>query len=212
MVDRGWPSRGASRCGPRLSPRRSLTIRAICSADRAPAAHGQPHDATAGIGTPTARKSGEHVEANERIAEVGRRRSPAGTPGPGPCQKAGWASRQTRAAGHRRARERNRVGGPSRRTDASSAGGRNQYCRPPGFALRPRSQTIRRGSLRKPTEFGYKLALADTPEGFVIAHDVHIGAPPDTDTPEPVLRKAKAMGMHIRTVIADRGFGNEMAD
>ena len=46
----------------------------------------------------------------------------------------------------------------------------------------------------------------------MIAHDVHIGAPPDTDTPEPVLRKAKAMGMHIRTVIADRGFGNEMAD
>ncbi len=74
------------------------------------------------------------------------------------------------------------------------------------------ARPIRRGSLRKPTEFGYKLALGDTPEGFVVAHDVHIGAVLDTDTLEPVLRQAKAMGMHIRTVLADRGFGNEIAD
>lgn len=74
------------------------------------------------------------------------------------------------------------------------------------------ARPIRRGSLRKPTEFGYKLALGDTPEGFVVAHDVHIGAPLDTDTLEPVLRKAKAMGMRIKTVLADRGFGNEIAD
>jgi transposase, IS5 family len=74
------------------------------------------------------------------------------------------------------------------------------------------ARPIRRGSLRKPTEFGYKLALADTPEGFVVAHDVHIGAPLDTDTLEPVLRRAKTMGMRIRTVLADRGFGNEIAD
>jgi IS5 family transposase len=74
------------------------------------------------------------------------------------------------------------------------------------------ARPIRRGSLRKPTEFGYKLALGDTPEGFVVAHDVHIGAPLDTDTLEPVLRQAQAVGMRIRTVLADRGFGNEMAD
>jgi len=74
------------------------------------------------------------------------------------------------------------------------------------------ARPIRRGRLRKPTEFGYKLALGDTPEGFVIAHEVHIGAPHDTDTLEPVLRKAKAIGMRIRTVLADRGFGNEIAD
>lgn len=74
------------------------------------------------------------------------------------------------------------------------------------------ARPIRRGSLRKPTEFGYKLALGDTPEGFVVAHDVHLGAPLDTDTLEPVLRRAKAMGMRIRAVLADRGFGNEIAD
>ncbi len=74
------------------------------------------------------------------------------------------------------------------------------------------ARPIRRGSLRKPTEFGYKLALEDTPEGFVVAHDVHIGGTQDTETLEPVLRQAKAMGMRIRTVLADRGFGNEIAD
>ena len=74
------------------------------------------------------------------------------------------------------------------------------------------ARPIRRGSLRKPTEFGYKVALGDTPEGFVAAHDVHIGAPQDTETLESVIRKAQAVGMRICTVLADRGFGNEIAD
>lgn len=74
------------------------------------------------------------------------------------------------------------------------------------------ARPIRRGRLRKPTEFGYKLALGDTVEGFVVAHDVHLGAPMDTETLEPVVRKAKEIGMRIRTVLADRGFGNETAD
>ncbi len=74
------------------------------------------------------------------------------------------------------------------------------------------ARPIRRGRLQKPTEFGYKVALADTPEGFIAAHDVHVGAPSDTETLEPVIRKAKAVGMRIRTVLADRGFGNELAD
>ncbi len=74
------------------------------------------------------------------------------------------------------------------------------------------ARPIRRGRLQKPTEFGYKLGLGDTPEGFVVAHDVYVGAPYDTETLEPVIRKAKAVGMQIRTVFADRGFGNELAD
>src|SRR6266516_4900802 len=63
------------------------------------------------------------------------------------------------------------------------------------------ARPIRRGRLQKPTEFGYKVAL-----------EVHIGAPIDTETLDPVLRKAKRVGMRIRTVLADRGFGNEIAD
>ncbi len=74
------------------------------------------------------------------------------------------------------------------------------------------ARPIRRGRLQKPTEFGYKVALGDTPEGFVVAHDVHVGAPIDTETLDPVLHKAKGVGMRIHTVLADRGFGNEVAD
>lgn len=74
------------------------------------------------------------------------------------------------------------------------------------------ARPIRRGRLRKPTEFGYKVALGDTREGFIVAHEIHVGAPMDTETLESVLGKAKATGMAIRTVLADRGFGNETAD
>jgi transposase, IS5 family len=74
------------------------------------------------------------------------------------------------------------------------------------------ARPIRRGRLRKPTEFGDKVTLGDSREGFIVAHDVHVGAPMDTETLASVLHKAQALGMRIRTVLADRGFGNETAD
>ena len=76
------------------------------------------------------------------------------------------------------------------------------------FDARP----IRRGKPQKPTEFGYKTAIADTPEGFVVGHQVHLGNPFDTETLRPMLQQAKSIGMRVRTVFADRGFGNEVAD
>jgi IS5 family transposase len=76
------------------------------------------------------------------------------------------------------------------------------------FDARP----IRRGKPQKPTEFGYKTAIADTAEGFVVGHQVHLGNPFDTETLRPVLQQAKSIGMRVRTVFADRGFGNEVAD
>lgn len=76
------------------------------------------------------------------------------------------------------------------------------------FDARP----IRRGKPQKPTEFGYKVAVGDTPEGFVVAHEVHRGNPFDADTLQPLLQQAKAIGMRVRTVFADRGFGNEAGD
>ncbi len=39
------------------------------------------------------------------------------------------------------------------------------------------ARPIRRGKLRNPTEFGYKVAVGDTPEGFVVGHKVHRGNP-----------------------------------
>jgi transposase, IS5 family len=76
------------------------------------------------------------------------------------------------------------------------------------FDARP----IRRGKPTKPNEFGYKVALADTAEGLVVGHQVHLGNPFDAETLQPMLQQAKAIGMKIATVYADRGFGNEIAD
>jgi transposase, IS5 family len=56
------------------------------------------------------------------------------------------------------------------------------------------------------------VAVGDTPEGFVVGHQVHLGNPFDADTLQPLLQQAKAIGMRVRTVFADRGFGNEAAD
>lgn len=74
------------------------------------------------------------------------------------------------------------------------------------------ARPIRRGRYPDPNEFGYKVALADTPEGFVVSHQVYVGAPFDTDTLKPALQAAIATGMQVRTVYADRGYGNDTAD
>lgn len=41
------------------------------------------------------------------------------------------------------------------------------------------ARPIRRGKPQQPTEFGYKVSLADTPEGFVVSHEVYAGNPAD---------------------------------
>lgn len=74
------------------------------------------------------------------------------------------------------------------------------------------ARPIRRGKLRNPTEFGYKVAVGDTPEGFVVAHEVQHGNPVDAETLAPLLRQAKSIGMRVRTVFGDRGYGREPAD
>ena len=66
--------------------------------------------------------------------------------------------------------------------------------------------------MRNPTEFGYKVAVGESPEGFAAAHEVHLGNPHDTQTLPSLLEQAMASGMRIATVLADRGFGNEVAD
>ena len=74
------------------------------------------------------------------------------------------------------------------------------------------ARPIRRGKVQTPTEFGYKVAIADTPEGFVVAHQVYVGAPHDTETLKSALQAAQATGMQLRSVFGDRAYGNETAD
>lgn len=76
----------------------------------------------------------------------------------------------------------------------------------------PDARPIRRGKPGRPTEFGYKASVADTPEGFVASHRVYAGNPYDADTLEAAIAGAQAIGMPVTTVLADRGYGNEVAD
>ena len=74
------------------------------------------------------------------------------------------------------------------------------------------ARPIRIGNPGRPTEFGYKARIADTPEGFVIADVPQRGNPPDDVLLEGAIAKAKRSGMQLRTVLADRGFGTPVGD
>jgi transposase, IS5 family len=74
------------------------------------------------------------------------------------------------------------------------------------------ARPIRRGNPAKPTEFGYKARVADTSEGFVILDLPARGSPEDGGLLEEAIVKAKAAGMQVRSVYADRGFGTSTAD
>jgi transposase, IS5 family len=76
----------------------------------------------------------------------------------------------------------------------------------------PDARPIRRGKPSKPTEFGYKASVADTPEGFVVSHQVYAGNPHDAHTLEAAIRGAQEAGLRVRTVLADRGYGTEAGD
>jgi transposase, IS5 family len=76
----------------------------------------------------------------------------------------------------------------------------------------PDARPIRRGKPGRPTEFGYKVSVGDCPEGLVVSHQVYAGAPYDADTLEAAVAGAQEIGMRVRTVLADRGYGNETAD
>jgi len=76
----------------------------------------------------------------------------------------------------------------------------------------PDARPIRRGKPGRPTEFGYKASVADTPEGFVVSHQVYAGNPYDADTLEAAVAGAQKIGMKVRTVLADRAYGNETGD
>lgn len=71
---------------------------------------------------------------------------------------------------------------------------------------------IRRGKLRKPTEFGYKVAIGESPEGFVVSHQTYEGNPPDADTIEDIVDGARAAGMKVESAYADRSYGDSAGD
>jgi IS5 family transposase len=74
------------------------------------------------------------------------------------------------------------------------------------------ARPIRMGSPRRPTEFGYKARVADTAEGFVVVDVPAHGNPGDDGLLDGAITRARASGMHVRTVYADRGFGTRIGD
>ncbi len=76
----------------------------------------------------------------------------------------------------------------------------------------PDARPIRRGKPQKPTEFGYKASIADTPEGLVVSHQLYKGNPADVSTLEAAITAAHQTGMRIDTVLADRAYGNSTGD
>ncbi len=46
----------------------------------------------------------------------------------------------------------------------------------------------------------------------MVAHDVYVGNPPDAETLQQSLAGAKRSGMKVKTVLADRGYGNQVGD
>ena len=76
----------------------------------------------------------------------------------------------------------------------------------------PDARPIRRGKPQRPTEFGYKASIADTPEGLVVSHQLYTGNPADVSTLEAAVTAARQAGMRIDTVLADRAYGNHTGD
>jgi IS5 family transposase len=76
----------------------------------------------------------------------------------------------------------------------------------------PDARPVRMGRPQRPTEFGYKARVADTVEGFVIADVPDRGGPTDGSLLDGAIAKAKQVGMQVRSVYADRGFGTSTGD
>jgi IS5 family transposase len=72
----------------------------------------------------------------------------------------------------------------------------------------PDARPIRKGKPTSPTEFGYKLLVAEDERGFVADHRLERGNPPDAPQLVPaVARVAAITGRVPGTVAGDRGFG-----
>jgi IS5 family transposase len=70
----------------------------------------------------------------------------------------------------------------------------------------PDARPIKKGNLRRPTEFGYKVCVVDEDNGFVTDYEVTSGNPADTTVLVPAIeRHAKRVGRVPKEVATDRG-------
>jgi IS5 family transposase len=77
----------------------------------------------------------------------------------------------------------------------------------------PDARPIRKGKLKAPTEFGYKVVVADEDRGFITDYQVLEGNPSDKDLLEPAIkRQSQRIGKVPREVAVDRGMASEAND
>jgi len=77
----------------------------------------------------------------------------------------------------------------------------------------PDARPIRKGKPRSPTEFGYKLLLAECERGFIACHRLEQGNPPDAPQLLPAVERVVQVTGHVpATVVGDRGFGTAAND
>ena len=77
----------------------------------------------------------------------------------------------------------------------------------------PDARPIRRGKLKAPTEFGFKVTVADEDRGFVTDYQVTVGNPEDsTLLVGSVERHIDAVGKVPREVAVDRGMASAPND
>ena len=76
----------------------------------------------------------------------------------------------------------------------------------------PDARPIRKGKLKAPTEFGYKVVVADEARGFITDYQVLQGNPSDKDLlVEPIKRHTERVGKVPREVAVDRRPGDASA-
>jgi transposase, IS5 family len=72
----------------------------------------------------------------------------------------------------------------------------------------PDARPIKKGSIGKPIEFGYKAQVLDNEDGIVLDHTVEEGNPADAPQLAPAIRRIKQRtGNTPGAVTADRGYG-----
>jgi IS5 family transposase len=77
----------------------------------------------------------------------------------------------------------------------------------------PDARPIKKGKLKSPTEFGYKVLIQETEERLVTGYEVCKGNPVDhTLLPQAIARHKKLFRRAPKKVTADRGFGTAAND
>ena len=75
------------------------------------------------------------------------------------------------------------------------------------------ARPIRKGSLAKPTQFGYTGQVTDNRDGIVLDHELEAGMPPDAPRLAPAIKRIIAATEQIPdAVTADRGYGQTSVD